>query len=141
MRLRGPALTRREPALDVMRWRCSAWWRRCSCCWLTSWSWRCRTGCARLPQFRFVRAFGSHPEIGGLSLLRQPIFDVTVGLGVLVAILVLLGLRWMALAALAAAAVYWVAARQMIPWIPYPLQLLTAGGYLLETAALVGSPT
>jgi len=91
-------------------------------------------------RFRFVRAFGSHPEIGGLSLLRQPIFDVTVGLGVLVAILVLLGLRWMALAALAAAAVYWVAARQMIPWIPYPLQLLTAGGYLLETAALIASP-
>ena len=90
--------------------------------------------------FRFMRAFGSHPEVGGLSLLRQPIFDVTVGLGVLVAILVLLGLRWMALAALAAAAVYWVAARQMIPWIPYPLQLLTAGGYLLETAALIASP-
>ena len=91
-------------------------------------------------RFRFVRTFGSHPEIGGLSLLRQPIFDVTVGLGVLVAILVLLGLRWMALAAMAAAAVYWVAARQMIPWIPYPLQLLTAGGYLLETAALIASP-
>ena len=89
---------------------------------------------------RLVRTFGSHPEIGGLSLLRQPIFDVTVGLGVLVAILVLLGLRWMALAALAAAAVYWVAARQMVPWIPYPLQLLTAGGYLLETAALIASP-
>jgi hypothetical protein len=88
----------------------------------------------------FVRAFGSHPEIGGPGLLRQPIFDVTVGLGVLLAILVLLGLRWMALAALAASAVFWVAARQMIPWIPYPLQLLTAGGYLLETAALVASP-
>jgi hypothetical protein len=28
----------------------------------------------------------------------------------------------------------------MIPWIPYPLQLLTAGGYLLQTAALVASP-
>ena len=91
-------------------------------------------------RFGFVRTFGSHPEIGGLSLLRQPIFDVTVGLGVLVAILVLLGLRWMALAALAASAVYWVAARQMVPWIPYPLQLLTAGGYLLETAALIASP-
>jgi hypothetical protein len=92
------------------------------------------------PAGRLVRTFGSHPEIGGLSLLRQPIFDVTVGLGVLVAILVLLGLRWMALAALAASAVYWVAARQMVSWIPYPLQLLTAGGYLLETAALIASP-
>jgi hypothetical protein len=50
---------------------------------------------------------------------------------------VLLGLRWMALAA---SAVIWVAARQMIPWIPYPLQLLTAGGYLLQTAALAASP-
>jgi hypothetical protein len=46
----------------------------------------------------------------------------------------------MALAAMAAAVVYWVAARQMIPWMPYPLQLLTAGGYLLETAALIASP-
>jgi hypothetical protein len=91
-------------------------------------------------QFRFVSAFGSHTEIGGLSLLRQPIFDVTVGLGALLAILVLLGLRWMALAALGAAAVYWVAARQMVPWIPYPLQLLTAGGYLLQAAALIASP-
>ena len=92
------------------------------------------------PVGRLVRTFGSHPEIGGLSLLRQPIFDVMVGLGVLVAILVLLGLRWMALAALAASAVYLVAARQMVSWIPYPLQLLTAGGYLLETAALIASP-
>ena len=92
------------------------------------------------PVGRLVQTFGSHPEIGGLSLLRQPIFDVTLGLGVLVAILVLLGLRWMALAALAAAAVYWIAARQLIPWIPYPLQLLTAGGYLVEAAALIASP-
>lgn len=92
------------------------------------------------PVGRLVQTFGSHPEIGGLSLLRQPIFDVTLGLGVLVAILVLLGLRWMALAALAASAVYWVAARQLIPWIPYPLQLLTAGGYLVEAAALIASP-
>ena len=91
-------------------------------------------------RLRFMPSFGSHPEIGGPSLLQQPIFDVTVGLGVVVAILVLLGLRWMALAAMAAAVVYWVAARHMIPWVPYPLQLLTAGGYLLETAALIASP-
>ncbi|MGI8447702.1 MAG: hypothetical protein ACR2MP_11095 [Streptosporangiaceae bacterium] len=92
-------------------------------------------------RFRFfMRASGSHPEIGGLRLLGRPIFDVTVGLGVIVAILVLLGLRWMALGVMAASVVYWVAARQTIPWVPYPLQLLTTGGYLLETAALIASP-
>ena len=120
-----------------MRWRCSAWaplFLLLADILVVALPYRLR------PVGRLVRTFGSHPDIGGLSLLRQPIFDVTVGLGVLLAILVLLGLRWMALAAMAATAAYWVAARQMIPWIPYPLQLLTAGGYLLETAALIASP-
>ena len=93
-----------------------------------------------ISRFRFIiRAFGSS-ELGGLGLLHRPIFDVTVGLGVVVAMLVLLGLRWMALAVMAASVVYWAAARQTIPWVPYPLQLLTAGGYLLEAAALIASP-
>ncbi len=93
-----------------------------------------------LARVRFLRAFSSHPEIGGLGLLHRPIFDVTVGLGVMVAILVLAGQRRMTLTVLAASVVYWVTARQMIPWVPYPLQLLTAGGYLLEAAALIASP-
>ena len=94
-----------------------------------------------ISRFRFIiRAFGGNSELGGLGLLHRPIFDVTVGLGVVVAILVLLGLRWMALAVMAASVVYWAAARQMIPWVPYPLQLLTTGGYLVEAAALIASP-
>jgi hypothetical protein len=87
-----------------------------------------------------ARLYALHPEIGGVPLLSVPVFDVTVGIGVLVAVLVLLGLRWMALAAMAASVIYWIAVRQSIPWIPYPLQLLTTGGYLLETAALIASP-
>ena len=81
-----------------------------------------------------------HPEMGGLSLLTVPVFDVTAGCGVIVAVLVLLGLRWSSLAVMAASVIYWVAVGQSIPSIPYPLQLLTTGVYLLEAAALIGSP-
>src|SRR3984957_8361310 len=88
----------------------------------------------------FARAFGSHPEIGALPLLNVHIFTITVGAGVVLAVLVLLGLRWAALAALVGTAVYWAAAGQSIPWIPYPLQLLTTGVFIVEAAALVASP-
>jgi hypothetical protein len=88
----------------------------------------------------FARAFGGHPEIGGFPLLSVHIFTIMVGAEVVIAVLVLLGLRWAALAALAATAVYWVAAGQSIPWIPYPLQLLTTGVFIVEAAALVASP-
>ena len=88
----------------------------------------------------FARAFGPHPEIGGLPLLSLHIFTITVGAEVVIAVLVLLGLRWAALAALAATAVYWVAAGQSMPWIPYPLQLVTTGVFIVEAAALVASP-
>jgi len=98
----------------------------------------------RLPKVtRFplvAQSLARHPEIGGLSLLTVPLFDVTVGCGVIVAVLVLLGLRWIPLAVMAASVVYWVAVGQSIPWIPYPLQLLTTGVYLLGTAALIASP-
>lgn len=87
-----------------------------------------------------ARGFGSHPEIGGLGLLNVHIFTITVGAEGVIAILVLLGLRWAALAALAATAVYWVAAAQSIPWIPYPLQLVTTGVFIVEAAALIASP-
>ncbi len=73
-------------------------------------------------------------------MLNVPLFDVTVGCGVIVAVLVLLGLRWIPLAVMAASVCYWIAASQSIPWISYPLQLLTTGVYLLEAAALIASP-
>jgi hypothetical protein len=88
----------------------------------------------------FARAFGAHPEIGGLHLLSVHIFTITVGAEVVIAVLVLLGLRWAALAGLVATAVYWVAAGQLIPWIPYPLQLVTTGVFIVEAVALVASP-
>ena len=98
----------------------------------------------RLPKVtRFplvARALARHPEIGGLSLLNVPLFDITVGCGVIVAVLVLLGLRWIPLAVMAVSVVYWVAVGQSFPWIPYPLQLLTTGAYLLGAAALIASP-
>jgi hypothetical protein len=88
----------------------------------------------------FARVFGRHPEIGGLPLLTVHIFTITVGAEVVIAVLVLLGLRWAALAALVATAVYWGAAGQSMPWIPYPLQLVTTGVFIVEAAALVASP-
>src|SRR6202044_869632 len=88
----------------------------------------------------FARAFGPHPEIGGLLLLSVHIFTITVGAEVLLAVLVLLGLRWAALAALVGTAGYWPAAGHSVPWIPYPLQLVTTGVFLVEAAALVASP-
>lgn len=87
-----------------------------------------------------VRAFGLHPEIGGLPLLSVHIFTITVGAEVVIAALVLLGLRWAALAALVGTAGYWVAAGHSMPWIPYPLQLVTTGVFIVEAAALVASP-
>jgi hypothetical protein len=92
------------------------------------------------PDSRFVfldGAFGSHPAIGGLSLVGQRGLDVAAGGQVIIAVLVLLGLRRLALAAMAAAAVYWFTASY---WIPEPLQLFSTGFYLLEAAALIGSP-
>jgi hypothetical protein len=93
---------------------------------------------ARIPFF--VRVFGNHPEIGGLHLLSVHIFTITAGAEVVIAVLALTGLRWAALAALAATAAYWAAAGQLIPWIPYPLQLVTTGVFIVAAAALVASP-
>jgi hypothetical protein len=99
------------------------------------------------------------PEAGGLSLLtlhgfsfRSPVlvdgrpiaggyivhpgFDIAVGGQVIIAALVLLGLRRAALTAIAASALYWFLAAYTIP---QPVQLLIISGYLLETAALIAS--
>jgi hypothetical protein len=92
---------------------------------------------------RFIplsQSLGRHPEIGGLSLTRLPFFDIAVGCQVIIAVLVLLGLRWLALGVIAASTGYLAVASQWIDWIPRPLQLLTAAAYLLTAAALIGSP-
>jgi hypothetical protein len=86
-----------------------------------------------------LRGFGRTPVIGGLSLLRIPFFDIAVGCQVIIAALVLLGLRWLAVAAIGVSAGYLAVASQWIDWIPHPLQLLTAAGYILTAAALLGS--
>jgi hypothetical protein len=85
-----------------------------------------------------LREFGRHPEVGGFSLLRVTFFDIAVGCQVVIAVLVLLGLRWLALAVIAGAVAYLAVASYWIDWIPYPLQLLTAGAYILTAAALFG---
>ena len=88
----------------------------------------------------FARLIARYPEIGGLPLLHVPVFGVTVGCELIIAVLVLLGLRWLTLGVLAASVLYWVAAGHSMPWIPYPLQLVTTGAYLLVAAALIASP-
>jgi hypothetical protein len=84
--------------------------------------------------------FGSRTsELGGLSLLREP-FVIAVGCQAVIAALILLGLRWAALAAIAGGGAYLAQTSQWIAGIPRPLQLLTAGAYLLTAAALLISP-
>ena len=87
-----------------------------------------------------IRDVGSLLQVGGLPLLNVHIFQITVGAEVVLAVLVLLGLRWAALGAMAATSVYWVAASGWIPSIPHPVQLLTTGVFLVEAAALIASP-
>jgi hypothetical protein len=94
----------------------------------------------RLPAGFPPRMSGPGPEIGGLSLLRVHFFGIAVACEVAVALLVLLRLRLLAVLAIAASVIYWAASRWWIPWIPYPLQLVTAGVYLAELAALLASP-
>ena len=87
-----------------------------------------------------LRVFGPHREIGGMSLLRLHFFDIAVGCEVLIAALVLLGQRLLALLAIPATVIFWAASSWWIPALPYPLQLITAGVFLLEMAALLASP-
>jgi hypothetical protein len=87
-----------------------------------------------------LRLFGRPVEVGGMSLLRLHFFDIAVGCEVLIAALVLLGQRLLALLAIPATVIFWAASSWWIPWLPYPLQLITAGVFLLEMAALLASP-
>lgn len=87
-----------------------------------------------------TRFFASQLEVGGVALLKLHFFQIAIGIEVLIAVLVLLGLRWVALAALAALLVYCLAQSQWIPYMPDSLQLLTAGLFLVEAVALIASP-
>ena len=94
----------------------------------------------RLPGAPFLPPVLAHREIGGMSLLRVHFFDIAVGCEVLIAALVLLGQRLLALLAIPATVIFWAASSWWIPALPYPLQLITAGVFLLEMAALLASP-
>jgi hypothetical protein len=87
-----------------------------------------------------ARILARHNEVGGLSLLKLHFFQIAVSIEVLIAVLVLLGLRWVALAALAGLPVYCLAQSQWVSYIPDPVQLLTAGLLLVESVALIASP-
>ncbi len=94
----------------------------------------------RLPtQSPIWRAFGAPPGIGGLYLLSVHFFVITVSGEVVLAALVLLGQRWLALLPIAASIGYWIVDSRHLG-VPYSLRLLTVGAYLLETAALIASP-
>jgi hypothetical protein len=94
----------------------------------------------RVPGNPVAARFFGRAQIGGLPLLNLNFFDIAVGCQVIIAALVLLGLRRTALIAVAASAGYWAVARQWIPGIPYPLQLLASTVFLLEAVALIASP-
>jgi hypothetical protein len=80
-------------------------------------------------------------ESSGAALLRIQLFDTWAGLEVVLAVLVLLGLRRLALlVVIPAMLVYFAVANTWLYWIPDPLVLITAGVLLLEFAALLGSP-
>lgn len=90
-----------------------------------------------------ARAIAQHPQVGGLSLLTMPGFDIALGCQVVIAALVLLGLRWIALAGIAGSAFFWcfMAYRGAgILVLSRPLVLLTGGAYILAAAALIASP-
>ena len=95
------------------------------------------------PESRLLVVLGWH-EIGGLSLLRVPFFDVAVCLQVVVAVCALLGWRRLTLIAMAASVLYWIVYWRVFVYgissVPDALQLLAAGGYLLGAAALLASP-
>jgi len=95
------------------------------------------------PESRLLVVLGWH-EIGGLSLLRVPFFDVAVCLQVVVAVCALLGWRRLTLIAMAASVLYWIVYWRVFVYgissVPDALQLLAAGAYLLGAAALLASP-
>jgi len=91
--------------------------------------------------FGWSRFFGSPVprDLGGLSLLHLPGFGIAVGGQVIIAVVVLLGLRRLGLAVVvAAAAAFWIAAARY--WIPEPMWVLGAAALPLEAVALIAAP-
>ena len=87
---------------------------------------------------------GPVTQIGGLSLLNAPFFDIALGLQVIVAAFALLGRRRLTLIAMASSVVYWivywVVFRYGISAVPDAPQLLTASAYILGATAMLASP-
>ena len=84
-----------------------------------------------------ARMLSRHPEIGGLHLLSVPAFGIALACQAVIAALVLLGLRWLALAAIAGSAGCWIAGLYLVPDL---LQVLSASVFMLAGAALIASP-
>lgn len=82
------------------------------------------------------RLLGAHPEIGGLHLLSYPPFVIALACQAVIAVLVLAGQRWLALAAITGTAGCWIANVYQVPEL---LQVLSASVFLLAGAALLGS--
>lgn len=83
----------------------------------------------------------SHREVGGLTFLSQPGFDVAVGSLLAVAVAAALGLRRLTLAATVLAVLYAVGLRYATSnGYGLPLEMPATGGCLLEAAALIASP-
>jgi hypothetical protein len=85
----------------------------------------------------WARMLSRHPEIGGLHLLSFPAFDIALACQAVIAALVLLGLRWLALAAIAGSAGCWIAGLYLVPEL---LQVLSVSVFMLAGAALIASP-
>ena len=97
------------------------------------------------PASRAPQLFGwaqAPRELGGLSLLRMPGLDIALGGLVIIAALVLLGRRRLALVTLAAVAGIWIATGYgAATWfgMPFPLEALAASACMLEAVALAVS--
>jgi hypothetical protein len=85
----------------------------------------------------WARMVSRHPEIGGLHMLSVSAFGIALGCQAVIATLVLLGLRWLALAAIAGSAGCWIAGLYLVPEL---LQVLSASVFMLAGAALIASP-
>ncbi len=83
-------------------------------------------------------------ELGGLPLLHSPGFDIAIGGQVIIVVMVLLGLRRLGLAVVAAAAAgFWLTAARVTllgGGIPEPMWVLGAAAFPLEAAALIAAP-
>jgi hypothetical protein len=75
--------------------------------------------------------------VGGLHLLNSRAFVIALACQAVIAVLVLLGLRWLAVAAIAGSAGCWIANLYLMPEL---LQVLSASVFMLAGAALIASP-